>query len=395
VTAGSISSYQIVGQELEGEEQQLQRIPKSCSSSGAVTDGTNANTTSSIYENPEYGIQILCPENWVYSEEQNPLTGDFDVTFMSLTEAQEFGRALQSDLTPEEVAPIIGVLITEANVDLQLFTDLNIRNLTSRGYEIISTNLNATLSGRPTFQVVYIDANRTMFLQDWTIQGGRAYALIYVSYESRFNQFLPIAQDMISSFTITNYTSGATGTPMTGTNGSATTGAVQEEQQQQVEWLLYENATFGVRMPYLSNWTQQNGTITEDDRFILVSEFFSPEEAEGYFAYVTIAVDSMPQTTSIQGYRSQSIDIYRQDPNFEEFQLLSSSMGNFTLAGMPAYSFEIAYTDLEFGPQNMLEVGRIFDNGVYYIQYYADTPIYQKYLPIAERMIESFQIMQH
>jgi hypothetical protein len=102
VTAGSISSYQIVGQELEGEEQQLQRIPKSCSSSGAVTDGTNAktttgivgaNTTSSIYENPEYGIQILCPENWVYSEEQNPLTGDFHVTFMSLTEAQEFGRA--------------------------------------------------------------------------------------------------------------------------------------------------------------------------------------------------------------------------------------------------------------------------------------------------------------
>jgi hypothetical protein len=96
----------------------------------------------------------------------------------------------------------------------------------------------------------------------------------------------------------------------------------------------------------------------------------------------------------MQGYRDRSIDIYRQDPNFEDFQLLSSTIGNFTLAGTPAYSFEIAYTDLEFGPQNLLEVGRLLDNRVYYIQYFADPPIYQKYLPVVERMIESFQIMQ-
>ncbi len=168
----------------------------------------------------------------------------------------------------------------------------------------------------------------------------------------------------------------------------------QELQEQQGEWPLYQNVTYGVSMLYPSNWIQQNRTGGEDDRFIYVSDFFSPEEADGYFAYVTVAIDSTPRTTNIQGYRDQSIDIYRQDPKFEEFQLLSSSIGNFTLAGMPAYSFEIAYTDLEFGPQNMLEVGRLFDNRVYYIQYFADAPIYQKYLPIAERMIESFQIMQ-
>jgi hypothetical protein len=164
--------------------------------------------------------------------------------------------------------------------------------------------------------------------------------------------------------------------------------------QQQGEWPLYQNVTYGVSMLYPFNWTQQNSTGDADDRFVYVSDFFSPEETDGYFAYVTIAIDSMPNTTNIETYRNQSIDIYRQDPEFQEFQVLSSSIGNFTLAGMPAYSFEIIYTDLEFGPQNMLEVGIIFDNRVYYIQYFADTPIYQKYLPIAERMIESFQIMQ-
>jgi eukaryotic-like serine/threonine-protein kinase len=164
--------------------------------------------------------------------------------------------------------------------------------------------------------------------------------------------------------------------------------------QQQGEWSLYQNVTYGVSMLYPFNWTQQNSTGDADDRFVYVSDFFSPEETDGYFAYVTIAIDSMPNTTNIETYRNQSIDIYRQDPEFQEFQVLSSSIGNFTLAGMPAYSFEIIYTDLEFGPQNMLEVGIIFDNRVYYIQYFADTPIYQKYFPIAERMIESFQIMQ-
>ncbi len=167
----------------------------------------------------------------------------------------------------------------------------------------------------------------------------------------------------------------------------------QQQQQQQGEWSQYQNVTYGVSMLYPSNWTQQNSTavVTEDDRFIVVSEFFSPEETDGYFAEVTVAIDTMPRTTSIQSYLSQSIDIYRQDPAFQEFQLLSSSVGNFTLEGMPAYSLEIAYTDPEFGPQNMLEVGRIYENKVYYIQYFADTPIYQKYFPIAERMTESLQ----
>ena len=177
--------------------------------------------------------------------------------------------------------------------------------------------------------------------------------------------------------------------------GGLFVGIAHAQQQQQEEWSLSQTATYGVSMRYPSNWTQQNSTVVAgDDRFVYISEFFSPEEADGYFAYVPIVIDGMPQSTNIEGYLNESIDILRQDQDFEGLQVLSSSVGNFTLAGMPAYSFEIAYTDPEFGPQNMLEVGTIFDNRVYYIQYFADLPIYQKYFPIVERMIESFQIMQ-
>jgi hypothetical protein len=213
--AGSISTTPEMGGQESGEEEQP--TPESC---GSLTDGINNRTTTGIdglnnsatsllYENPDYGIQILCPENWVYLEEENPFTGDFQVTFVSLD---------------PEVAPIVGVFISElpsGDLDLQLFADLNIQDLTSTGYEIISSSLNATLSGMPAWEVVYVDTNRTMFLQDWTIQGERAYAVMYISHESRFNQFLPIARDMISSFTITNEVRGTTIAP--GANTSNTT----------------------------------------------------------------------------------------------------------------------------------------------------------------------------
>jgi hypothetical protein len=239
VAAGSISSSSQIGEgggkELQGGVRPQQR-PQLCgSSSSGVTDGTNATTpatgiagannnntaagtTTSLYENPEYGIQILCPENWVYLGQENPFTGDFQVVFTSLTEV------VQSQRTGE-IPSTVSVAIRQlpsTNLDLQVFADLNIQDLTSIGYEIISTSLNATaLSGMPAFEVVYVDSNGTMFLQDWTIQGDRAYGVVYGNHESRFEQFLPIARDMISSFAIASET-----TTLTGDEGNATTASL-------------------------------------------------------------------------------------------------------------------------------------------------------------------------
>jgi hypothetical protein len=139
----------------------------------------------------------------------DPINGDLQVYFTSPVEVQR-------SQTTGETAPVISVAIRKlplANFNLQLFSDLNIRDLTSTGHEIISTGLNATLSGMPAFEVVYVDPNGTMFLQDWTIESGRAYGVVYVSPEPRFNEFLPIAQDMISSFVITNDTTTTSSLP--------------------------------------------------------------------------------------------------------------------------------------------------------------------------------------
>jgi hypothetical protein len=594
VAAGStISGSQIGGmQELQEEEQHTPQICSSNSSNSAVTDGNNNtstttgiasgnnNTATSLYQNPEYGIQILCPEDWVYMEMANPPPFDFQVTFMSIMDAFEVGTTLESGATLQ-MLPSVTILTMEVpfgNADVRLLGDTITRGLALEGQQIISTNLNATLSGMPAFEVVTVEPeNRTRGIQVWTVQGDRAYAVAYISHESRFDQSLPIAQDMISSFTITNETSttqlqtspeepppstitstittngsnqamnleaakeqylavwnqtefqiafhtfiepgSATGygiyeehandnifTPgetiqlylepvafghqqqtldedngrntlylmnltadiiisdVTGNelariedepvgslishrqntethvtltvtqdipfpvgdyiityivydqvkgqsfqidrritiiatagddDGKAGTGTatVQGEQQQQpeeVEWLPYENATYGVRMLYPSTWTYAGNPAGEDDRFVIVSNFFSPEETN--WAFAMIAIDNMP--TDLESSLNDTINNYNQDPFVRDFQVLSTSMNNFTLAEMPAYTLEATYTDVELGPQHVLVVEAIVDNKGYAIQYSASPETYQRYFPIAESMIESFEITQ-
>jgi hypothetical protein len=275
------------GQELEGEEEG-QLTPESCGTS-SLTDGTNDSTTTgilggnttSLYENPEYGIQILCPENWIYDEEKNPFTGDFQATFVSLIEVQQSQRT-------GETPSIVSVATREvpfANLDLQLFADLNIEDLTSSGFEIISTGSNVTLSGLPAWEVVYVDANGTMFLQDWTIQGNRAYGVIYASHESRFNQLLPIAQDMISSFTITNDTTNSTITPGPSTSNTTTQFQTPLElpSSTTTSTITTDGNNQGISVEaakeqYLAVWNQSDFEIAFDT-------YVEPDSARGYGIY--------------------------------------------------------------------------------------------------------------
>ncbi|MDQ4101528.1 MAG: hypothetical protein M3115_05015 [Thermoproteota archaeon] len=73
-----------------------------------------------------------------------------------------------------------------------------------------------------------------------TVQGDRAYGALYLSDEPRFEQFLPLAQDMINSFTIID-NANANGVATSITNTAAT--GQEDPRQQGVNWLSYENAT--------------------------------------------------------------------------------------------------------------------------------------------------------
>ncbi len=199
--------------------------------------GTDTNTTTGMadgnnsilfYENPQYGIHIHYPQDWRYLEEtETAFPFEFSVAFLSPADFQGILRAPLSGLAPK-VPPTVSVATGELPsgiTDLQQFANLFIANLTSEGHQIISINYNASLSGMPAFEAVFVEPeNMIERLYIWTIQGDRAYAVGYASDESRFEQSLPIAQQMISSFAITN--GNTTGTPLIGDNyGNTTTNA--------------------------------------------------------------------------------------------------------------------------------------------------------------------------
>lgn len=174
----------------------------------------------------------------------------------------------------------------------------------------------------------------------------------------------------------------------------AITGGVQNftelSEPQVEEWLLYENATYDVQMQYPSSWTQVS-TDAAPDRFIQVSDFFSPTEADGSSASFKISIDDSPQSSNVEDYLEESISIFVASASYQDFSVVES-ITNATLAGMPAYTIEATYTDPALGPRMTLEIGTIFEDEVYYLSYFADPQDYERYLPIIQEMINSFEI---
>jgi hypothetical protein len=156
------------------------------------------------------------------------------------------------------------------------------------------------------------------------------------------------------------------------------------------EWLPFENAIYDIQMEYPSSWTQSS-TDPTPDRFIQVSDFFSPAEADGSSVSFRISIDDSPQSSNIEDYLEESISIFVASASYQDFNVVESTT-NATLAGMPAYTIEATYTDPALGPRMTLEIGTIFEDEVYYLSYFADPQDYERYLPIIQEMINSFEI---
>jgi hypothetical protein len=202
-----------------------QTPPPPLFNSAAPTASTN--TTLLLYDNPNSGIQIRYPKEWAYIDSGTFLPGESftAVIFMPARDALQFGTMMMppqqesstsASTTSEMPLPSTSVTaltlqLPFANMDVRLLVDYILSSTApeDRDYELISTNSSAILSGMPAYAYeavtlpTELGENRTKWFVVMTIQGDRAYAVAYGSQESTFEQFLPIARDMISSFTIT------------------------------------------------------------------------------------------------------------------------------------------------------------------------------------------------
>ena len=163
-----------------------------------------------------------------------------------------------------------------------------------------------------------------------------------------------------------------------------------------VSFLTYENATYGIKTQYPSNWLEGVGNSSTNNRYEVVAAFFSPLESspDRYQECVQIVIDnSIGLDVTLAEYMIEKIDLTRE--SYSDFDLLGSSTINVALAGNPAYILEYKYSDPISGILKVMETGTIISGKGYYVQYFAESEKYSSYLPTIQTMTDSFTLIAH
>jgi serine/threonine-protein kinase len=149
-------------------------------------------------------------------------------------------------------------------------------------------------------------------------------------------------------------------------------------------FLPYQNSTFGIRIQYPSDWEKQENGTKQDTQTDVVT-FNSPSDAD-----FNIAIDDISDQkgTSLAQYANNSIEDLKQSST--NFKLIESSNSNH-ISGLPAY--RIVYTSNDDNNvTKTLETGIIKGDKAYLLTYETGISEYARFLPIIQKMIDSFQI---
>lgn len=164
----------------------------------------------------------------------------------------------------------------------------------------------------------------------------------------------------------------------------ATNKAVFAQHTTTANLLTYENSTNDIKLQYPSGWDKDLNVTSPD-----VVTFYP--RAINSNASLTITVDDISDEKGIPlaQYASDSNDAIKHQT--KDFKLVGSTTNN-TLAGLPAYKSIYTYAADNNTKVQGMEIGAIKGDNVYIFTYEAGPNEYDKYLPIVQQLIKSFQI---
>jgi eukaryotic-like serine/threonine-protein kinase len=154
-------------------------------------------------------------------------------------------------------------------------------------------------------------------------------------------------------------------------------------------FLQYQNSTYGIRIQYPSDWQKQENGTKQDTQTDLVTFYASASNTN---ANLDLSIDDISDEKgiSLAQYVNNSLTDLKQ--SLTNFKLIESSNNNNNhISGFPAY--RIVYTSNNGnGATKTLETGTINGSKAYILTYEAGLLEYTKFLPIVQKMIDSFQI---
>lgn len=158
--------------------------------------------------------------------------------------------------------------------------------------------------------------------------------------------------------------------------------------QTNTNFTIYRSPVYGIQLQYPSDWEKQENGTTQDTQTDVVT-FLSPVVNSN--ANLDITVDNISDEKGIllTQYANQSIADLKQ--SLTNLKLIESTSKGVVIAGIPAYKTVYTSSDGNTILQTM-EIGMIKGDKVYVLTYEAPVQEYSKYLPIIQKMIDSFQI---
>jgi hypothetical protein len=140
----------------------------------------------------------------------------------------------------------------------------------------------------------------------------------------------------------------------------------------------YENNDNNYAINYPSTWLVDEGNP---------ATFTSPDHSS---VSVTVTAIDNPISSTLQGFTNWDINYLKNEA--DSFRLIHSHPS--TLAGLPAYTLVYSGNGiLTAGPETDLEIYTIDGQGTLYSIVYSAIPsLYNSYLPLAEGMINSFDL---
>jgi hypothetical protein len=167
-------------------------------------------------------------------------------------------------------------------------------------------------------------------------------------------------------------------------------------------FITYESPLYKIKIDYPASWMKvDKDTVKEYPELSLanpaVVAFMAPREKQSDYInteLVGISVITTPKEMTLDKYIRDSIGSFRNsDPDLKIIESVPT-----WLSGMPAHKFMCSIKELKYlyiatvTPATFVD--GVAGNIVYLIAYIAQNSKYHIYLPIAQKMIDSFRIIE-
>jgi hypothetical protein len=182
---------------------------------------------------------------------------------------------------------------------------------------------------------------------------------------------------------------------------------IAQEEQEQLEgqrWLTYENPSIlGIKLEYPSDWVYSEEklyTSTQVD-FTPSAEMMNPDWGVSVYGAWLVAGIAPEEHYP---FKKMPLELYIQENNrvinegYDNVKILQSASTMIQNGSLPAHRQIFTYTynnPATGGDMNLkaMQVLTVADSKPYFLMYSAETSKFENYLPTAQKMIDSFELI--